>query len=377
MRRAVSLVGFVVALVAAALIAPAGAQSSDVRNDVQIGLELLTYVPSGDDQTCLLRTADDIANDPLIAPFASRVRGFLSCSADDGVVSLSVLGLDAGDAVNSLYDAYTPNGFAGGASGCDTEGTWGDGEGRLKCYSTGGGSVVVWTLDADNLVFAAFRADDDVDALYEWWRHDAPPIDDPPAATKPLTDAQWRANGLLLARSVPKALRGSCRLPAIGTDSARTLVSQSPATPGGVDLRPRRWCHRSAVRQPRVASGDAGVRGCVRAGRGRGGTAGAVRRCRLRGRGNVVTARRSGRWRPPLLVRRVRHRDHVVDRQQPGCRRRSRAQRRRRRGAHRLLPGRRRPSCQPGARETDRLIYPNGSSELATTHIEKYCADAP
>ena len=223
MRRAVSLVGFVVALVAAALIAPAGAQSSDVRNGVQIGLELLTYVPSGDDQTCLLRTADDIANDPLIAPFASRLRGFLSCSADDGVVSLSVLGLDAGDAVNSLYDAYTPNGFTGGASGCDTEGTWGDGEGRLKCYSTGGGSVVVWTLDADNLVFAAFRADDDVDALYEWWRHDAPPIDDPPAATKPLTDAQWRANGLLLARSVPKALRGSCRLPAIGTDALGPL----------------------------------------------------------------------------------------------------------------------------------------------------------
>ena len=223
MRRGITLVGFVVALVAAALVTPAGAQSGDGRDDVGAGLELLAYVPSGDDQTCLLSTPDDIAADPLTAPLAARVRGFLRCSADDGAVSLFVLGLDDIDAVNRLYDAYTPNGFSGGAPGCDTEGTWGDGQGRLKCYSTGSGSGVVWTLEADNLVFAAFRADDDVDALHEWWRHDAPPIDDPPAASKPLTDSQWRANGQVLAKSVPKTLRGSCRAPAMGADALGPL----------------------------------------------------------------------------------------------------------------------------------------------------------
>ena len=244
MRKAITLVGFVVALVAAAWSRP--------RPPSRATLATMSRSVWSCSRTCRRATTRRACSG---RPTTSRpIRSPRRCSLAFAVFSrvrqtmvpsrCSSQGSTATTRSNSLYDAYTPNGFSGGAPGCDTEGTWGDGEGRLKCYSTGSGSGVVWTLEADNLVFAAFRGDDDVEralrVVEARCAADRRSSGRDQAADRRAMACERAGPGQVGAEGAPRFV------PAPGHQfrGPRTSVSQCPAGPRGVDLRPRRWRHR-------------------------------------------------------------------------------------------------------------------------------------
>lgn len=255
MSRGIAGVAAIAFALSTGLIAPAVAQPAPVldrgalstdaeRAQRRAGLELLTYVPAAYDKRCLIQTDDDIATDPLIGRYAGVLQAFLICGTDDDAITLHMFKLADEDAVNSLYDAYTPNGLDPNAPGCETDGTWGEGRGRLKCYlGDGGGSVLIWTLPSGNAIFTAIRSDNDVAALNAWWESSSPPIDDPPAPDELVSDGQWRRNARILRKSVPEGFRGSCTVPAISADelgglhrdrlALRTVLFCSPGN--GID----------------------------------------------------------------------------------------------------------------------------------------------
>ncbi len=229
MRRRIALVGVALALVGGVLVSPAGAGGEDdgdesvssANEQVQrrAGLELLTLLPESYDAGCRIQTDDDVAADPLLLPLVSRVQAFLVCPTDVAAHTLYITKLDGEDAVNSLYDSYTPGGLDSDIPGCETDDTWGDGRGRYKCYVTvGGQSAVIWTLPEENTVFGVF-SNDPMSALEEWWASEAPPIDDPPEPDEIVSDDEWTDNSRLLRKSVPKGLRDTCAVPPIEAEA--------------------------------------------------------------------------------------------------------------------------------------------------------------
>lgn len=235
MRRGAALAGAVLVVLFGAFVGPAGAQQTEGGEDGprstateraqrQAGLELLTYVPASYDDSCLIETDEDIAGDAFVAALGARLQAWIVCRTDDDAIVLHAFKLDGEDAVNTLYDAYSPGGLDPNTPGCESDGTWNNGEGRRKCYLTeGGGSAIIWTLPADGVVFSAFRSDDDVAALEEWWSDSSPPIADPPAPTELVSDADWEENARILRKSVPKAFRSTCTNPRISAEELGDL----------------------------------------------------------------------------------------------------------------------------------------------------------
>ena len=214
MRPRVVLVGVFLALATLLPSAPAGASNGardtsdeDVRREA--GLDVLALIPGAYDHDCLFRTSFDIQTDPLLGRRSGLVLAFLRCSTNDDEIFLDAITLADDDAVNDLYDAYSPGGLDTNTPGCESDDTWD--KGRYKCFATeGGGSAVIWTLDSEYVVFGAFSTNGDIAALEEWWENDAPPLNDPPPPGKPVSDTDWRKNAAVLVKSVPKDLRATC-----------------------------------------------------------------------------------------------------------------------------------------------------------------------
>jgi len=244
MRRGAALAGAVLVVLCGAFAGSAGAQPTHGGDDGprtvlddprtgedgtrstaaeraqrQAGLELLTYLPAAYDDECLIETDEDIAGDAFVAALGASLQAWLVCTTDDDAILLHAFKLDSESAVNTLYDAYSPGGLNPNTPGCETDDTWNDGEGRRKCYlREGGGSALIWTLPAEEVVFSAFRSDGDVAALEAWWSDSSPPIDDPPEPTALVSDADWEENARILRKSVPKGFRSTCTNPAISAD---------------------------------------------------------------------------------------------------------------------------------------------------------------
>jgi hypothetical protein len=214
------------ALAGGALASPAAAQptgdepisTAAERANRTAGNQLLSLIPSSYEARCRIHTDEDVATDPLLGAFADRIEAFVYCLTPDNTTNVHAIRFDDVDAVDALYEAYTPGGLAGQAPECATDGTWNEGQGRHKCFIGGTVAQYAWTFPAENTVFLASRGDGDMAALTAFWESDeAPPVGD--AEVQPIvTDAQWRSNGRLLRKSVPKDIRGSCELAGVSTD---------------------------------------------------------------------------------------------------------------------------------------------------------------
>jgi hypothetical protein len=253
MRARGGLVALFVAVASVASMTPAGAGKTDdevpvsdaaERAQREAGLEILALIPGAYDSACLLQTEGDIATDPLLAPFADRLLAFVACPTNDDEITLHGFKFPDAASMSALYDAYTPGGLNPETPGCETDGTWGDGRGRYKCFATTtGGSAVIWTVDAQDVVFTAFSPNGDISALESWWETDAPPIDDPPEPAELVGDDEWVENSTTLRASIPKSFRKSCRVPQLAYESLgeatrnrlylRTALFCEPG--GGVD----------------------------------------------------------------------------------------------------------------------------------------------
>ena len=184
------------------------------RAERAAGLELLAVVPGEYDQRCLIQTDSDLTVDPGLVPFEPRIDAALRCQTDDGVTLYAFKVADAAT-VDEMFDAAAAAEPDPNVAACTSDGTWGDGRGRLKCYRVGTAATMLWTAPDVEMLFAAYRVDGDLARLSEWWESSSPPISEPPPPDEVVSDRAWRDNAKTLLRSVPKRLRRSCDVPSI------------------------------------------------------------------------------------------------------------------------------------------------------------------
>ncbi len=205
----------VAALVVGALAPAAGAASEKIER-TQI-VRLLASIPKSYRAGCQIWSTP--ATEPAIGPQKSHVIAELRCFPGGGADVAFYTQFDDAAAMNAAFDGYNPQ--PGDGEQCPGSGTWdqdGVDAGRWSCYlaDTNGDkdATVVWTHDDSNVLASAYRYDEDLAALDDWWSSDeAGPLAEPDRAGLPKVQSttQWLANGKALERVVPSSHHDSCR----------------------------------------------------------------------------------------------------------------------------------------------------------------------
>jgi hypothetical protein len=134
--------------------------------------------------------------------------------------------------MDAAFTGYNPT--PGEGEHCPGSGTWTQGDsdaGRWACYlapndGVASSATVVWTHDDTTTLASAYRGDDDLAALDEWWSSDeAGPLARPDARGIPklLTTTQWLTNSKTLRQVAPASIRRSCR-PLVVTEESLGVV---------------------------------------------------------------------------------------------------------------------------------------------------------
>lgn len=227
-RRMLAVVGtLAVVSVGSAGVAAAPAGASTEKIQRAQALALLAFVPESSRATCNI--SDVTADTPVVGPFADKVLVQLACGSASDEESVFYTQFDGSEAMNAAFDAY--NVGVAESDGCPGHGTWdqdGEDAGRWTCYlgKVNAGvtdpATVVWTQDANDILVAAYRHDDDLAALDEWWSSDdAGPLAEADHSNLPktLTTTQWLANAKTLKAVAPRSFRSTCKPIALTPDA--------------------------------------------------------------------------------------------------------------------------------------------------------------
>jgi len=237
-----------VGVLGAALLATAPASASEQSERTQAA-DLLASIPQSYRATCEIfpPSAETSAIGPQLAHVVAQVR----CRPGDDVAWAFYTRFDGPEPMRAAFRAYNGDADAAGDESCPGSGTWTQDDedaGGWTCYvadnpGTPASATMVWTHDASNTLVTAYRSDDDLAALDEWWSSaEAGPLAerDTRGIPKALTSAQWRANSKALTRIVPVSLRRSCTPMALTAESlGATFSAQRVWLQGGVRCRAR------------------------------------------------------------------------------------------------------------------------------------------
>jgi hypothetical protein len=228
-RRVLTVVAATVSAAAVGIgamgMAPAGA-ATEKRERAQVA-DLLASIPQSYRSGCEI--AAPTAETPAIGPQVAHVLAQVRCHPESGAAVVFVTRFDDAASMDAAYTGYNPT--PGEGEDCPGSGTWTQGDedaGKWACYlspnndGVANSATVVWTHDATNTLSAAYRRDDDLAALDEWWSSDdAGPLAEPDAVGIPklLTATQWFSNSKALKQIVPASIRPSCKPMALTQES--------------------------------------------------------------------------------------------------------------------------------------------------------------
>ncbi|HXY91265.1 MAG TPA: hypothetical protein VEP49_02210 [Acidimicrobiia bacterium] len=217
----------------AAPVAAAGdSTAADELSERAAALELLTFVPTSYRGTCL---TFDASRSTYLTPYLDHITAALTCRPSSGADSAWLFKFDDAGAMNQALDAFYQGLPPSTTGDCPGTGDWdrdGAHAGRWSCYvGDDGRAGLNWTDDADLILSSAARNDKDLTTLSQWWETtDAAPLATPVDAgdTTPVSLAAWAANAReLVATSVPRSERQSCRVDPITTGGLGALLYQA------------------------------------------------------------------------------------------------------------------------------------------------------